>query len=98
MEDEKPGEPHSVGGQRAGLRPRSPQADQPTSNQGELPGTGLSGSQASTRHRFSDKAGPITWQQPKRANALKEVKRLCKEFGIIAGMLKGSLTEGRNEQ
>lgn len=30
-----------------------------------------------------------------RANALKEVKRLCKEFGFTAGMLKGSLSEGR---
>jgi hypothetical protein len=30
-----------------------------------------------------------------RANALKEVKRLCKEFGFTAGMLKGSLTKGR---
>ena len=30
-----------------------------------------------------------------RANALKEVKRLCKEFGFTAGILKGSLTEGR---
>ena len=29
-----------------------------------------------------------------RANALKEVKRLCKEFGFTAGMLKGSLAEG----
>ena len=28
-----------------------------------------------------------------RANALKEVKRLCKEFGFTAGMLKGSLAE-----
>ena len=26
-----------------------------------------------------------------RTNALKEVKRLCKEFGFTAGMLKGSL-------
>ena len=25
-----------------------------------------------------------------RANALKEVKRLCKEFGFTAGMLKGA--------
>jgi len=24
-----------------------------------------------------------------------EVKRLCKEFGFTAGMLKGSLAEGR---
>ena len=29
-----------------------------------------------------------------RANALKEVKRLCKEFGFTAGMLKGILAEG----
>ncbi len=28
------------------------------------------------------------------ANTLKEVKRLCKEFGFTAGMLKGSLAEG----
>ena len=28
------------------------------------------------------------------ANALKEVKRLCKEFGFTAGMLKSSLAEG----
>ena len=33
-----------------------------------------------------------------RANALKEVKRLCKEFGITAGMLKGSLAKGRGEK
>ncbi|MDC0461893.1 hypothetical protein OAM34_02675 [Alphaproteobacteria bacterium] len=31
-------------------------------------------------------------------NALKEVKRLCKEFGFMAGMLKGALAEGRGEQ
>ena len=30
-----------------------------------------------------------------RANALKEVKRLCKEFGFTAGMLKDSLAQGR---
>ena len=30
-----------------------------------------------------------------RANTLKEVKRLCKKFGFTAGMLKGSLAEGR---
>ena len=30
-----------------------------------------------------------------RAGALKEIKRLCKEFGFAAGMLKGSLVEGR---
>ena len=33
-----------------------------------------------------------------RANALKEVKRLCKEFGFIAGMLKGALAKGRGER
>jgi len=34
-------------------------------------------------------------KKSERTNALKEVKRLCKEFGFTAGMLKGSLTEGR---
>ena len=29
--------------------------------------------------------------------ALKEVKRLCKEFGFTAGMLKGTLAEGRKK-
>ena len=33
-----------------------------------------------------------------RANALKEVRRLCKEFGFNAGMLKGSLAEGRKKR
>ena len=28
------------------------------------------------------------------ANALKEVKRLCKEFGFTVGMLKGLLVKG----
>ena len=28
------------------------------------------------------------------ANTLKEVKRLCKEFGFMTRMLKGSLVEG----
>ena len=27
--------------------------------------------------------------------ALKEVKRLCKEFGFTAGMLKGAIAKGR---
>ena len=30
-------------------------------------------------------------------NAQKEVKRLCKEFGFTAGMLKGALVEGRKK-
>jgi len=34
----------------------------------------------------------------KCTNALKEVKRLCKEFGFTAGMLKGVLAEGRKKQ
>ena len=33
-----------------------------------------------------------------RTTALKEVKRLCKEFEFTAGMLKGSLAEGRNKK
>ena len=33
-----------------------------------------------------------------RANALKEAKRLCKEFGFTAGMLKGALAKGRGEK
>ena len=33
-----------------------------------------------------------------RANTLKKVKRLCKEFGFTAGMLKGSLAEGRKQK
>jgi len=31
------------------------------------------------------------------ANASKEIKRLCKEYGFTAGMLKGSLAEGRKK-
>ena len=33
-----------------------------------------------------------------RTKALKEVKRLCKEFGFTAGMLKGELDNGRGEK
>ena len=33
----------------------------------------------------------------KRGNTLKEVKRFCKEFGFMLGMLKGSLMEGRKK-
>ena len=32
-----------------------------------------------------------------RASALKEVRRLCKEFGFTANMLKDSLAEGRKK-
>ena len=31
-----------------------------------------------------------------RANALKKVNSLCKEFGFTAGMLKGALVRGRS--
>ena len=34
-------------------------------------------------------------KKSERANAHKEVKRLCKEFGFTAGMLKGALAKGR---
>ena len=37
-------------------------------------------------------------KKSERTNALKEAKRLCKEFGFTAGMLKGSLTEGRGKK
>ena len=33
-----------------------------------------------------------------RKNALKEVKRLGKEFGFTAGILKGALAEGRTKK
>ena len=33
-------------------------------------------------------------KKSERANAHKEVKRLCKEFGVTAGMLEGSLLKG----
>lgn len=33
-----------------------------------------------------------------RADALKEVKRLCKEFGFMAGMLKGKLAKVQKPQ
>lgn len=33
-----------------------------------------------------------------RTNALKELKRLCKEFGFTDGMLKGALAKGRTEE
>jgi hypothetical protein len=33
----------------------------------------------------------------KRAKALKEVKRLCGDFGFTAGMMKGALAKGINK-
>jgi hypothetical protein len=40
----------------------------------------------------------IEAKKNERANALKEVKRACKEFGFTAEMLKGSLAEGRKKK
>lgn len=37
----------------------------------------------------------VVSKKNKHANALKEVKRLWKEFVFTAGTLKGSLAEGR---
>jgi hypothetical protein len=39
----------------------------------------------------------IEVKKNERVNALKEMKRLCKEFGFTAGMLKGALAEGRKK-
>ena len=40
----------------------------------------------------------IEAKKNKRPNELRDVKRLCKEFGFMAGMLKGSLSKGRGEK
>ena len=40
----------------------------------------------------------IEAKKNERTNAPKEVKRLCKEFRFAAGMLIGSLAEGRGEK
>jgi len=37
-------------------------------------------------------------KKSEQAKALKEVKRLSKEFGFTAGILKGALAEGRKKQ
>ena len=37
----------------------------------------------------------VKTKKNERANALKEVTRLCKEFGFTVGMLKGLLAAGR---
>lgn len=39
-----------------------------------------------------------TAKKSEKAQALKTVKKLCKEFGFTAGMLKGSLSEGRSRK
>ena len=40
----------------------------------------------------------VETKKNERATALKEVKRLCREFGFTDGMLKDSLAEGRKKQ
>jgi hypothetical protein len=40
----------------------------------------------------------IESKKNEHANALKEVKPPCKEFGFTAGMLKGSFANGRKKQ
>ena len=39
----------------------------------------------------------IEAKKNKLTNALKEVKRFCKEFGFSAVMLKGSFANGRKK-
>ena len=39
----------------------------------------------------------ITVKKNERANALKEVKRLCKEFGFTAEVLKVALAEDKKK-
>ena len=40
----------------------------------------------------------IKAKKKERAKALRELKLLFKDFGFTAGMLKGSLAEGRKKQ
>jgi hypothetical protein len=40
----------------------------------------------------------IMTKKNERANALKKVKRHCKEFGFSAGMLISPLTKGRGKK
>ena len=39
-----------------------------------------------------------TAKKNERADALKTVKKLCKEFGFTAGMLRGSLKDTRKSK
>ena len=50
-----------------------------------------------TKTKRSDKATLSSFLKNERTNALKEVKRLCKEYGFTTGMLKGSFARGRGE-
>ena len=40
----------------------------------------------------------VEWKKNERTDVLKKVKDLCKEFDFTAGMLKGSLANGRKKQ
>ena len=40
----------------------------------------------------------IETKKAERTNALKEVKRLCKEFGVTAWILKGALAKGSSRK
>ena len=46
------------------------------------------------KFREQRKGEMMQTKKNERANVLQEVKRLCKEFGFTAGMLKGALAEG----
>ena len=39
----------------------------------------------------------VETKKNERANALKEVKRPCKEFGFTTDMMKGALVKGRKK-
>ena len=49
------------------------------------------------KFREQRKGEMMQTKKNERANVLQEVKRLCKEFGFTAGMLKGALAEGRKK-
>ncbi len=40
----------------------------------------------------------VETKKNEHADALKEVKRLCKEFGFNARILKGALPKGRGDK
>ena len=40
----------------------------------------------------------VSARKRERADALKQVRKLCKEFGFTAGMLKASLAQGRKSR
>ena len=40
----------------------------------------------------------VQTKKRERAEALKKIKELCKEFGFTIGMLKGALAEGRKKK